>query len=75
MSYWVLTANGMVVSRMTVSRVINLEDQTYENKASITPLDKAIQKHFNDESHVMVQGGKGEPEDWSENSLEKDCGF
>ena len=43
MSYWVLTANGTVVSSTTVSRVINLESQTDYNKASIAALDKVIQ--------------------------------
>ena len=28
MSYWVLTSNGTIVSRTTVSRVTNIEDQS-----------------------------------------------
>ena len=43
MFYWVLTANVTVVSRITVSRVTNIEAQTDKNKARITALDKAIQ--------------------------------
>ena len=42
MSYWVLTENVTVVSRMTVSRVTNIEAQNDENKARSTALDKAI---------------------------------
>ena len=48
MSYWVLTATVTVVSRTTLSRVTNLEDQTDENKSRITALDKAIQERIND---------------------------
>ena len=63
MSYWVLTVNETVVSRMTVSRVIHLEAQIDENKARIIALDKAIQELLNDESHVIVDRGKGDPKD------------
>ena len=66
MYYWVLTVSGTVVSRTTASRATNLEAQTYENKARITTLDKAIQEHCNDEDHVIFEGGKGKPKDWSE---------
>ena len=61
MFYWVLTANVTVVSRTTISRVTNLEDQTDENKSRITVLDKAIQVRLNDKGHVIVEGGKGKP--------------
>ena len=58
-SYWVITANGTVLSRTNVSRVTDIEVQTDENKARITALDKAIQERFNDEYHLIVKGGKG----------------
>ena len=64
-SYWVLTDNGTVVSRTTVSWVTNIESQTNENKARIAALDKAIQEFLNDEAHIIVEGGMGEPKDWS----------
>ena len=66
MYYWVLTANGTVVSNITVSRVTNLEAQIYEKKEGITTLDKAIQERLNDKSHVISEGGKGESKNWSE---------
>ena len=56
MSYWVLTVNGTVVLRKTVSRDTNLEYQTDKNKARITALDKAIQGSINNEDHVMLRG-------------------
>ena len=75
MSYWVLTANGTVVSRTTVSRDTNIEAQTDENKSSITALDKAIQEYLNDKNHVIVERGKGEPRDWSEHPFDSVPGF
>ena len=75
MSYWFLTENGMVVSRTTASRVTNIEAQTDKNKARITALDKAIQERLNDEAHVIVEGGKGNPKDWSEHPFDRDSDF
>ena len=71
MSYCVLTASVTVVSRMAVSRVTNIEAQTDENKARITALDKAIQERHNDKSHVIVEGGKGDPKDWREHTFDR----
>ena len=75
MSYWVLTANLTFVSRTTISRVTNLEAHTDENKARITALDRAIQERLNDKSHVIVEGGKGKPKDWSEHPFDSDPDF
>ena len=74
-SYWVITANGTVLSRTNVSRVTDIEVQTDENKARITALDKAIQERFNDEDHLIVKGGKGQPKDWSEQPFYRDSNF
>ena len=65
MSYWVLTANGTVVSRMTLSRVTNIYAQTDENNASTTTLDKEIGECLKEVAHVIVERGKSEPKDWS----------
>ena len=43
MSYWVLTENGTVVSRATLSRFANLEAQTYDNKLRVAACFKLIQ--------------------------------
>ena len=34
-------------------------------------MDQVIQEHLNDESHVIIEGGKGKPKDWSEHPF--DC--
>ena len=75
MSYWVLTENGTVVSRNNVSRVTNMEAQNDENKARISAVEKAIQEHVNGEAHVIVEGGKGNPKDWSEHPFDHDPDF
>ena len=75
MSYWVLTSNGTVVSRTTLCRFTNIQSQTDENKARITALYKAIKELLNDEYHVIVQGGKGKPKDWSEYPFDSDPYF
>ena len=75
MSYWVLTVNVTIVSRTTVSKVTNLEAQTDGNKAKITALDKAIQEQLNDEAHIIIEGGKGNPKDWSEHPFDQELDF
>ena len=60
---------------MNVSRVINVEAQNDENKTRITALDKAIQEKRNGKAHVIVEGGKGEPKDWSEHLFDSDPDF
>ena len=75
MPYWVITANGTVVPRTTFFRITNLEAQTDKNKARITVLDKAIHERLNDKSHAIVEGGKGEPKNWSEHPIERYPGF
>ena len=70
-SYWVLTANGTVVSSTTVSRVTNIEDQTDENKSMIPAFDKAIQERLNEKSHIIVEGVKGERKDWNEHPFDR----
>ena len=70
-----LTASVTVVSRMAVSRVTNIKAQTDENKARITALDKAIQERHNDKSHVIFEGGKGDPKDWREHTFDRKPDF
>ena len=73
--YWLLTANGMLVSRMTVSRITNIEAQNDNKNERITKLGKAIQERLEDEARVVVQGGKAEPKYWSEHPFNRDPGF
>ena len=66
MSYWVLTLKGHMISRTTVSRVTNLEKQQTDEKHCLAEFDSAITARFNDDVHVLVEGGKIQPQDWSE---------
>ena len=38
-------------------------------------MDKAIQEHLNDKSHVIIEGGKGKPDNWSEHPFDRDPDF
>ena len=75
MSYWVLKANVMVVSIITVSRVTNLRAQTDDNKVSFAAFDKAIEERHNNEDHAIVEGGKFKPKDWIEHPINCDPDF
>ena len=75
MYYWVLTGNVTVVSRTAVSRVINIEAQTNDNKARFDSFDKETQERLNDKSHIIVEKGKGKPKDWSEHPFDCDPDF
>ena len=57
MSYWVLTQQGNVISRMTVSRVTNLKQQVSDNKTYLTDFYNAIKDRLNNDAHVIVKGG------------------
>ena len=59
MSYWVLTLKGHVISRMTVSQVTNLDKQQTDVKHCLAEFDSAITACFNDDAHVLVEGGGG----------------
>ena len=77
MSYWVLTQQGNIISRMTVSRVTNLEQQVSDNKTHLTDFDNAIKDWLNDNACVIVEGGGGEvqPFDWSGHPFDNDPDF
>ena len=74
-SYLVRKVNGTIVSRTTVSRVTNIEDQTDKNNTRIAALDKVIQERINDKDRVIVEGGKGEPKYCSEHPFYRDPDF
>ena len=65
MSYWILTLKGHVISRTTMSRVINLEKQQTDVMHRLAEFDSAITARFNDDVHVLIEGGKIQPQDWS----------
>ena len=66
MSYWVLMLKGRVISWTTVSQVTNLEKQQTDVNHRTAEFDSAITARFNDDEHVLVEGGKIQPQDWSE---------
>jgi hypothetical protein len=65
MSYWILTANGRVISRTTVQRVTNLELATAEVKERIKDYSNQINELLKDDNHV-IQGNENEMQlqDW-----------
>ena len=75
MSYWVLTQKGNVISRTTVSRVTNLEMQIHSTKSRLQEFDTAITDRLNDKAHIIIEGGKSQPYDWSDHPFDEDIDF
>ena len=75
MSYWVLTQKGNIISRTTVSRVTNLEMQIDSTKSRLQEFDTAITDRLNDEAHIIIEGGKSQPYDWSDHPFDEDIDF
>ena len=75
MSYWVLTQKGNVISRTTISRVTNLEMQIDSTKSRLQEFDTAITDRLNDEAHIIIEGGKSQPYDWSDHPFDEDIDF
>ena len=70
MSYWVLPANGIPMSRTTVQRVANLESQTDQFKKRFSIYDKKIVERFNekyiDAKYLQNNNDKPAVELWGE---------
>ena len=75
MSYWILTQKGNVISRTTVSRVTNLLTQVDSTKSCLPEFDTAITDRLNDEAHIIIEGGKSQPYDWSDHPFDEDLDF
>ena len=75
MSYWVLTQKGNVISCTTISRVTNLETQVDSTKSRLQEFDTAITDRLNDEAHIIIEGGKSQPYDWSNHPFDEDFDF
>ena len=73
MAYWVLTQNGYVISRTTVQRVTNLENEVLENQESFSEFDEQI-KGIIREDEFPLEGNKPNPADWAD-MLEYDEDF
>ena len=75
MSYWILTQKGNVISPTMVSRVMNLETQVDSTKSCQQEFDTAITDRLNDEAHIIIEGGKSQPYDWSDHPFDEDLDF
>ena len=75
MSFWVLTPSCRVVSRTSVQRITNLELQEETNKRQMTTFDDAVKEYLRDYNHVLNDGGKSEPYNWSTHPFEDDPDF
>ena len=75
MSFWILTPSCRVVSRTLVQRITNLELQEETNKKKMTTFDDAVKGYLRDYSHVLNDGSKSEPYDWSTHPFDDDPDF
>ena len=75
MSYWVLTVNSTVIARTTVQRVTSLEMQQGHMKERTLAFDKAIRDKIKDSDHIILEGGKIQPHDWTDHPFEDDPDF
>ena len=75
MSYWVLTQKGNIISHTTSSQVTNLETQVDCTKSRLQEFDTAITDRLNDEAHIIIEGGKSQPYDWSDHPFNDDFDF
>ena len=75
MSFWILTPSCRVVSRTSVQRITNLELQEETNKRRLTAFDDAVKGYLRDYNHVLNDGSKSEPYDWSTHPFDDDPDF
>ena len=75
MSSWILTPSCRVVSRTSVQRIMNLELQEETNKRKLTAFDDAVKGYLRDYNHVLNDGSKSEPYDWSTHPFDDDPDF
>ena len=75
MSYWVLTVNSTVIARTTVQRVTSLEMQQGHMKERTLAFDEAIRDKIKDSDHIILEGGKTQPHDWTDHPFDNDPDF
>ena len=75
MSYWILTVNSTVIARTTVQRVTSLEMQQGHMKERTLAFDEAIRDKIKDSDHIILEGGKTQPHDWTDHPFENDPDF
>ena len=75
MSFWILTDKCRVVSRTSVQRMTELEKQEDSVANRLKAFDEAIQVTIRDSAHVLEEGGKNDPYDWSNHPFGDDPDF
>ena len=75
MSFWILTPSCHVVSRTSVQRITDLELQEETNKKKLTAFDDSVKGYLHDYNHVLNDGSKSEPYDWSTHPFDGDPDF
>ena len=75
MSYWILTVNCTVITRTTVQRVTSLEMQLDHMKERAQAFDEAVRAKIKDSDHIILEGSKTQPYDWTDHPFEEDPDF
>ena len=65
MSYWILKANGYLVSRTTVQRITNLESDISKNQLMFSEFDEEIKGSIKD-NEFPVDGDLPDPVKWAD---------
>ena len=65
MSYWILTAQGTLISRTTVQRITHIETQTAKSIERFRLFVLSVQELFKDEI-IVTEGAKSNPSSWAE---------
>ena len=65
MLYWVLTQNSYVISRTTVQKVTNLENEILESQETFSEFDEQI-KGIIGEDDFPLEWNNPDPADWAD---------
>ena len=65
MSYWILRANGYVVSQTIVQRIADLESEISENHLMFLEFDKEIKRRIKNNDYP-VDGDLPDPVKWAD---------
>ena len=75
MSFWILTDKCRVVSCTSVQRMTELEKQEESVVNRLKAFDEAIKLTIKDSAHILEEGGKNDPYDWSNHPFCDDPDF
>ena len=75
MSFWILTDKCRVVSRTSVQRTTELKKQEESVASRLKAFDDTIKLTIRDSAHVLEEGGKNDPYDWSNHPFDDDPDF